>query len=420
MEDRKILYFIESIQSNKQEDGPNKYSIVMEDVEESRERSYFRMIERESIPKPSDSAYPVYEGQYVYYSPQTDNFSLAYNNEMARIRQRDNLKYRRHLISYQLAHQIDGGKEDSAILSDVEDVTSYHINVGHGNCTIMLLRGRKTYQLWMVDCGGMDMLNRRCYFTNIQTCLDEIARILNVQSTELEISRFFLTHWHYDHISGINFLIENGYITNNTVFYMNLYYPHSSKCANDLLKRLDDMHVLCYEPISSMRKAPALTILYPERRIRKWHSVKDPNCGLVMDMNNTSVVYSFDICGRIMVFPGDLEKAGWDTMTLSKSCQQKPLCYTDYYCISHHGSTNGHVDIPCLGKSCYSRVGECLSSCLLKAVLMGRNGAYSGIYSPIVINYFGNTLRYSEKDGVFQSCKAYVLDWCGNSERYVY
>ena len=76
MEDRKILYFIESIQSNKHEDGTSKYFIVMEDVEESRERSYFRLIERESIPKPSNSAYSgIYSPRVINYFGSTLRYS---------------------------------------------------------------------------------------------------------------------------------------------------------------------------------------------------------------------------------------------------------------------------------------------------------------------------------------------------------
>ena len=81
----------------------------------------------------------------------------------------------------------------------------------------------------------------------------------------------------------------------------------------------------------------------------------------------------------------------------------------------------GHVDIPCLERNHYPKVGNCIKAGpLQKAILMGRDGAYPGIYNNGVVNYWGNILRYSEHDDQNNSCCAYVLEWGLNNERYLY
>lgn len=361
----------------------------------------------------------IHEGQYIYYDSESKEVEPAYNNPLAISRRIENFKMRNGLIG--LSGRNDQEGNPKSLFSKNAQVVSYHVNVGHGNCTLILIREGVEYGLWMVDCGGIDLINKQCYYSNISACLTEIANELKISQANLRISKFFLTHWHYDHISGLLWLIRQGMIDSRTLCFMNLYYGHSSKCANEVLRELYRLKVKCYEPTAALRTIPEVAILHPECRIRKWATPRDGNYRIVSKMNNTSVVYSITIGNDTMVLPGDLEREGWDAMTSATTCQIRPLCVTNYYCVSHHSSITGHVDIPCLGNSHFPNVGVCLQARnLCRAILMGRNGAYNGIYNPIVIQYWTPMLSLSECDGNGQTSRAAVLEWDTGGMRWIY
>lgn len=426
------LYFIESIHLERdRNNGNDTAEIVLEDVRASMELGEkrfdgyggndiehveelpFLRMEFSNMPTLRDSNRALREGWYVYYDLKEQVFSSAAYDELAIARRKENRDVRQRLLA------LHKPEEQEMLLSGRIRVKSYHVNVGHGNCTIILIQDDSSYVIWMVDCGAIDQINRNNYYSNIQTCFSDISKELGVQLDQLRISKFMLTHWHYDHISGMQSLINDHYIDPKTQFYMNLYYGHSSQCVNNLLKELYRLGVACYEPVATMTLVPSIAILHPECRIRKWYYARDSKYRVVTKLNNTSVVYSIAIGDKVMVCPGDLEKDGWDAMTKSRSCQKRPLCNTDYYCISHHGSVNGHVDINCLGMSHYSNVKQCVTRNLSKAILMGRDGAYNGIYDRGVVNYWQPILRYSEKDAAGHLCRAYVLDWNSGGEYYL-
>ena len=413
------LYFIESIKvpSIKREGGDNEYHVILEKVYSSdnqKQQSEFRSLSFGELPVLEETKTRLREGWYVYYNEELGSFSSARDDKFAIARRRENSRLRTMLINRDVQY------EDERVFDNQTEVKSYHVNVGHGNCTILLIQRGLFYQIWMVDCGAIDQVNHVCYYENIRRCFADIASKLGVEVSKLHVSKFFLTHWHYDHISGMQFLLRDGLLDGNTLFYMNLYYAHSSGCANDLLKRLYEVNASVYEPTCKFSKMPAVCILYPECRVRKFPTPHDYGYHVVPKMNNSSVVYSIGIGHKTMLFPGDLEDDGWNSMTSARTCQKRPLCYTDFYCVSHHASITGHVDMPCLGKSIFSNVGDCLNRHLSKAIIMGRDGAYSGVYSPVVERYWSKIVRYSEKDNNGKSCKALVLDWSNNTESYIY
>lgn len=439
------LYFIENIHTTSYPDNERevKYTIALEDVELSGEIAQREMNQARfdnerrdgadipspfvflrdinEIPKLIDSHYTLHEGQYVYQDTETGDFEAAYNDPIAKSRFNKNLRLRNKLIAFLNNNEREENADDTQALLENAHVESYHVNVGHGNCTILLICNREDHRLWMFDCGAKEKGHGHNYYPNILTCIDDIANRLNTGVDELRISKLFISHWHYDHISGFQSLVRDGFIDSNTQCYINLFYSHSSQCANDMLAKLVQLGVKCYEPIASL-SIPAVTILHPECRIRKKvHPIDTTPCRIVTKANDASVVYAVTIGGETMVLPGDLEKNGWDAMTSARTCFQKhPLCYTNYYCVSHHGSSTGHVNIPCLGRSHYSNVGLCINAgSLQRTILMGRDGAYHGIYDRGVVNYWGNILRYSEHDDQNNSRSAYVLEWGTGEEWYL-
>lgn len=111
-------------------------------------------------------------------------------------------------------------------------------------------------------------------------------------------------------------------------------------------------------------------------------------------INNSSVIYQFKFGEKSMVFPGDVETGGWEHLV--KNNNQKTGL--KYYCISHHGSYNGLCN--------YGLISTEVNR-LDKKILMGRDGAYPGIFCNEVKNYIRvNTITTDEKDLVYIK-----LDW---------
>ena len=85
-----------------------------------------------------------------------------------------------------------------------------------------------------------------------------------------------------------------------------------------------------------------------------------------------------------MLFPGDIEETGWNRVTTCNGICDGGL---DYYCISHHGSCNGHYRTRCpYGRHIFN-LRDCINSSQ-QNVLMGRDGAFPGIYFRPVIRAF--------------------------------
>lgn len=396
----KNVYFIETIQSYRTAVGKDVYTILFEHVDAQGEQVTFSPIEYEKMPTLKGTDRKLHEGQYVYYDTETRQFTPAYNDPLARTRQRKNFYYRNRLYCKQ-------NPVDAEQLGEILAVQSYHVNVGHGNCSILLVQyrhmQRDEYQIWMVDCGAIDYGAGNRY-PNIDACFADIALRLHTNPANLKISRFFLTHWHYDHISGIPFLIRNGYINQDTKFYLNLYYAHSSRTANKVLQMLDTLGTACYEPVIGVSINSWMSVLYPECRIRKQQYNEPVPNRVEKKMNNSSVVYAFQFWDKQMIYPGDLEQDGWNVFKMQVQ-SMAAMSVADYYCVSHHGSDNGHVVVP---------------NRLQKVVLMGRDGAFNGIYSPMVMQYWNPVLSLSEWDTNGQASRAVVLDLTTGEVRYIY
>lgn len=266
-------------------------------------------------------------------------------------------------------------------------VTSYHVNVGHGNCSIILIRQDERHQIWMVDCALYEAPNLVVSWTNheatFESCLDDIASDLGTERQSLFIGRFLLTHMHYDHYNGLKYLINKGLVNRRTIFYLNLHYQMPSKNLNEILQLMVDKnfnHIvepLCCNSTSSIR------ILHPDCRIyRNQNSilVSASPYRLESNPNNSSAVYAILLAGRTMIFPGDLEQEGFDEMTKYEACR---LVWknTNYLAASHHCSLNGLPIKRCQNVHKLRNPLRCCRQNLNLVVIMGRDGSYYGIYS---------------------------------------
>lgn len=362
------------------------------------------------------------EGWYVYYNSENTQIPFAYGN-LAPFARRQFNEFK--TIQSQLIDKIVSVEEsNSPLLNNIEkshtaNVVSYHVNVGHGNCSLILIQDKDAYEIWMVDCSLRDKTNwhNRCIINNLDDCFHTIKQRLDLcDSEQLHISRFFLTHPHYDHYNGIMYLIDNKYVDSKTLCYVNLFYHVASPTYLKVLKELNATNVRFVEPVSH-NSTKAIKFLYPDYRTYRsgYTAIKKPaNYRIVKSpLNNSSSVIMFNVAHRTMVFPGDLEREGFNIMTNKKTCNPF-LCNVDYYIISHHGSLNGH---PFNNYQCPKQLYFppcCITRKLRKTILMGRDKAYGGIYNQTVENLWSNCpseLIYTEHDPSGNKVKFVELDW---------
>lgn len=359
------------------------------------------------------------EGWYVYYE-EGKQVPFGYGNLSLYAREQFREYY---ALRNQLAGKLIDADSEAAIVPSCfqgqkTKVISYHINVGHGNCSIVLIEAGSFYQIWMVDCSIIDKTDHwRSYKGNLDLCFQEIARKLGKnEDAKLHIDRFFLTHAHHDHYSGVEYLINNGQINARTLCYLNIYYQMAGKAYNKMLNALYDAKVKILEPITGNSKK-SISFLHPEKRIyRSKATVKNTSDDYrIVDrpVNDSSVVLSIKVGEKTMVFPGDLEQEGFNNMSGSGNCGPN-LFDAEFYVAAHHGSLNGHPAMPCRVQPPRNKKPMiCIKNNLKKVILMGRNGAYSKIYSQQVVDEWNPTgkLVISENAPHFVE-----LDWENEKE----
>jgi beta-lactamase superfamily II metal-dependent hydrolase len=398
------IYFVENIVPNytEGENETNIFSVVLletsvkSNILNEKNNYNFKIVKANK-----NQIDNIYEGQYVFYS--NNQFINANNTSVAKRNIFLNNFYRGKLIKKQ-------SKQPNIIQVNANaEIYSYHINVGHGNCSIIVIVENKKTRLWMIDCSNFDIINKQSYQNNINACFKHIKNKFNLNNIVIE--HFFLTHTHYDHYSGILALINSGKINNNTTFFLNTHYSMPSENYNRLLNGITALGSNIIEPLSSTQQNN-LEIWYPDTRtIRSMTSTyRGQNVNVVNNPNNSSVLYYFNLNNKRILFTGDLETI---KLNIIKVCPHY-LKDTDYYVVSHHGSINGHIRNSCpVPNHRISNLSHCVKQNSTQ-ILMGRDGAFTGIYSQQVINDFNN-LIYSEKDNNGNIKKFVEIKWKTNS-----
>lgn len=310
------------------------------------------------------------QGEFVYYNGES--FQTAESNSTS-------------IMYAELNKQLIGsigyenyGNQPEEISEYISEIYSYHVNVGHGNCSIVVFRDNKKYNIWMIDCSVFDFTNKKNYRFNLNDCMTMINNKFSVS----KISKLLVTHLHYDHINGIEHLIKKGWIDGNTEVWMNIQYPWKQPTYNRMLLQLKALGVKFIDPIVG-NSTRHINILYPDISFNKKNAAPKNN------INNASVLYQICLAGKSMLFTGDIEREGWENVT---ACYPH-LNKSTYYCISHHGSITGHLRNNCVEpRNLIGTLGDCASTTELQ-VLMGRDCAYKGIFSKKVISDFSNILR---------------------------
>jgi|ERR1035437_2171742 hypothetical protein len=266
----------------------------------------------------------------------------------------------------------------------VEEVYSYHVNVGHGNCSIIVYRKNGKIFIFMIDCSVYDFLQKRNYSNNLEDCIHYIKEKFQLES--FYINHFFLTHPHFDHFNGLKFLVNNNYLF-NTEIWINFHFSWPQSQYSETLKLLYNNGNIFHDPIV-INSQNYLSIIHPENSLQRLS--KNRLSG--KKINNSSAVYRFGFNEKSIVLPGDLESEGWDCVN---------QCYPylqdcTYYCISHHGSKNGHQRNICPKLHKINSVAECIPN-VKYALLMGRDKAFKGIFNKVVLDDFGSKLIKIDK-----------------------
>lgn len=325
------------------------------------------------------------EGSYVLY----ENKRLESADNDANVRQwEEELRAIRSSIIEQMTD-----REPRGCSGVVSNVFSYYINVGHGNCSIIVFKEGSHFKMWMVDCSSYDFTSGKHYYLNIKKCLKDIDKQYGIKT----ISKLFVTHLHFDHYNAVNKLVEKGFINADTEVWMNIKYPKHGRRITKMLDCLRDAHVRFIDPTTSIN-TDHIQVLYPTKAFDE--SFLPPK----NKINNSSIVLKFTLDGKSILFPGDIETAGWNMIEGCKKC----LGDIDYYCISHHGSINGHL-WNCKLMNGLIPLTKCIDSKM--QILMGRDTAYRGIYSRQVLGDFDNAQ-------VVEKANTYIkIDWSKNEAK---
>ena len=427
MEQDKILYYVDSIHYPEAEGNDRRVAnntivqVSLLDIDKAEVPNDIVV----SVPINQlsfENGKKIEDNNFVYYSAN-NQFPFENGNKDPRALELINRssKLRKELREKSQNHPIELLRADSFVNSII---TSYHINVGHGNCSVILFESENFKRLWMVDC-GTNYCVKGPHLENIDDCFDDIAKRLGVNKDQLHISLFMLTHLHSDHYNGLEMLFKQGYCDANTQFFINLDYAVASSTYVRILDKINNEECLVNTPIRNVdpaRKTQYVpTVIFPDKRIFK----NNPSpihipCYIEPKANNSSVIYLVFGSGKSMMFPGDMEKKELDLMTSSSNCTPF-LNMVDYYCVSHHASITGHLNCKCLDPKhpCPTCI-RCCKYNLDRAIVLGRDRAFNGIYNQTVINDFGQDIAYSEKDDKGNPVKCLILDWASDTCSYLY
>ncbi|MBO0962715.1 hypothetical protein J1P26_23755, partial [Neobacillus sp. MM2021_6] len=236
---KKLLYFIHDITQIYDEEGRQLQKVVV---------VLFRIFEKKENSSVEDSTPEIvdftldytqitgnYEGQFVYVIQKA-------NGDIRLTSAGNDYRARQHtLINNRLRASLYNGETDSEQFNytsqEFSKLYSYHVNVGHGNCSFIVFKRNQDVNIWCIDCSDWDYRNKISYFDNIESCLEQIK--IDFEINEIKINKFFLTHSHFDHFSGLERLIKL-YATINAEVWFNPYYSFSSTRYNKLLNTIND------------------------------------------------------------------------------------------------------------------------------------------------------------------------------------
>lgn len=176
-------------------------------------------------------------------------------------------------------------------------------DVGQGDATVIRV-GRN--EAVVVDVGGDAKAIDRCL-------------------SELHIKRIpvlLLTHFHADHVGGLEGAIGNREVGQIRVSPLN-DPPSTTEFVNDVLKKLNQESTVMTYPERFVINGVSFTCIWPSELI----------LGQGSDANNSSVAIAVDVAGVSILLAGDIEPPAQD-----KIARDLPAIDFDVIKVAHHGS----------------------------------------------------------------------------------
>ncbi len=319
----------------------------------------------------------VHEGEYVYFDgerifPATDDATALIYAEMNK------------QISDEIT--LNNAKiEPEELQGYITDVKSYHINVGHGNCSVIVFREDEEYCVWMVDCSVYDATSKKSYVSNFDSCMQDIGKRYGVT----RVAKLMITHLHYDHINGIEHCINKGWIDKDTEVWMNNQYPWKLASYQRVLFIMKSIGIKFVDPVRC-NSTEQINVLYPTVSFSRIYQVQN--------INNASVVYQICLGRKKMLFTGDIETDDLENVAESLADMRD----SSYYCISSHG---------CISSNIVNNKTKGMAQCAAGSevqILMGRNGVYRGKMKKALLEEYNNVAKT-------QAAKKYfILNWSTN------
>lgn len=425
----KTIYYIEDIyqpvRQSVEDNNTNVYVLLNDVAADSYRLEY---IPFESLVR-NQRGYAWLEGNFVYYEPNEFGYRV-FRSANTTIVARNAFRFANTFINDHRNQLLDDERAiinpNNYTVGSVTSVKSYHVNMGHGNCSIIVINRDGLHEIWMVDCSTREIKGNADYTANIDAAISDITSDYG-RNEKFHIDRFILTHKHYDHYNGLVYLIRKKFIDAQTIIYSNLYYICASSTFQKIHKTIPQGLIIIepsvFQNNQGVQRNQVLRFLCPDRPfVAKNKFLKNkPNTYIeVSKANLSSMVAEITIAGYSMIFPGDQEIEGFKEMSKTRNCSAW-FSNANYYCISHHGSINGHPNTDCLGTHYFPNISCCVGSNKSLAILMGRDGAYKGIYDHhTVIPFWGTRLIHTEHDKKGKSVKFAVLDWSTDNVSYGY
>lgn len=231
------------------------------------------------------------EGSFVRYREDGNRFEIANDTPIAQ---------RYIQISTELRQQLRDKYVEPTRQNDdgISKICSYHINVGHGNFSVITFLQSKIVHVWIVDASEKEISylkqnnKRKTYRENWQSCFRQIKNDYGISS--FKVSKLFITHTHYDHFSAINQLFVERYFSSDLEVWLNLYYDCNNPAyvgVLSTLKKIPNIHLV--EPICrNTRNHSVIRVLAPEARLYYMDKPSVGNIRVIQekDANNASVM----------------------------------------------------------------------------------------------------------------------------------
>lgn len=203
------IYYIEDIVTPQGGDGTYRVILNLANADEGAadiDRYSMVVLSRAQLDRYPERESPWLENNFVYYNltPNGPVFSSANSTDVAQFAFAQNRMFAEYVLSQNYQDEFSFPRNSNDI-----KVKSYHVNVGHGNCSIVVVSDPRQPRpsVMMIDCSTYELPflhghHTTDYSDNLESTFDLICAEFSIERKEFYVERFFLTHQHYDHYNG--------------------------------------------------------------------------------------------------------------------------------------------------------------------------------------------------------------------------